>query len=53
MKHLRPIFRQRLAYAIYALTLVCTLSLCNPRGANTLFLAQQGSCAIAQEHPEP
>lgn len=52
MKRLGPI-RQHLAYAIYALALVCTLSLYKScRGANTLFVAQQNACSLTQEHPE-
>lgn len=53
MKRLRPTLRQHLAYATYALALVCTLSIYkSSSGANTLLVAQQHWQAIASENPE-
>ena len=53
MKRLKPTLRQHLAYAIYALALVCSLSIYkSSSGANTLLVAQQHWQAIASENPE-
>lgn len=53
MEHLEVTRTQRLSYAIYAIALVCTLSLERSRvSANPLTVAQQHWETIVSENPE-